>query len=61
MNEQLVWFKSSYSGVEAGDCIEVATNPNAILVRDSKDKAGHVLDVTPRAWTAFLRHAASAE
>ncbi|MGX9886363.1 DUF397 domain-containing protein [Streptomyces sp. NPDC002276] len=50
----LHWFKSSYSGSEGGNCIEVAVHPSAIHVRDSKVATGPILTVTPGAWTIFL-------
>jgi hypothetical protein len=50
----LQWFKSSYSGDEGGDCVEVATQPAAIHVRDSKNPAGPQLAVAPDAWAAFV-------
>lgn len=48
------WFKSSYSGGEGGECVEVATSPRAVHVRDSKVAAGPVLSVAPEAWAGFL-------
>lgn len=52
----IAWQKSSYSGSEGGECIEVATTPSTIHIRDSKDKTGPQLTVTPRAgppsWTS---------
>lgn len=50
----LQWFKSSYSGDEGGDCVEVATQPAAVRVRDSKNPAGPQLTVGPDAWAAFV-------
>ncbi|MES5819377.1 DUF397 domain-containing protein [Streptomyces sp. RG80] len=50
----LQWFKSSYSGSEGGDCVEVATQPSAVLVRDSKNPSGPRLTVAPDAWAAFV-------
>jgi hypothetical protein len=48
-----VWRKSSHSG-QTGDCVEVAGNlPGAVAVRDSKDRGGPALAVTPDAWHAF--------
>ena len=53
MSTALEWFKSSYSGSEGGDCIEVATQPTAIHIRDSKN-TGPNLTVSPRTWAAFV-------
>ncbi|CAM5404522.1 hypothetical protein STENM223S_05227 [Streptomyces tendae] len=36
----LTWFKSSYSGAEGGDCVEVAAGTAVVHVRDSKAAAG---------------------
>ena len=46
------WRKSSYSGSNGGNCIEVAA-ARTVAVRDSKDKAGPVLTFGPQAWAAF--------
>jgi hypothetical protein len=46
--------KSSYSGNNGGNCVEVARNlPGAVALRDSKDPHGPVLVVTPEDWQAF--------
>jgi Domain of unknown function (DUF397) len=50
----LTWFKSSYSGSEGDNCIEVAACPDTVHVRDSKDKDGPQLTFSPTEWTAFL-------
>ncbi|MFG2463871.1 DUF397 domain-containing protein [Streptomyces canus] len=50
--EALHWFKSTYSGSEGGQCVEVATSPQAIHIRDSKNP-DPTLKVTPTTWTAF--------
>ncbi|GAB7180564.1 DUF397 domain-containing protein [Kitasatospora sp. Ki12] len=51
-----VWRKSSYSGDNAGECIEVALGslPGAVPVRDSKDPHGPVLLFPASAWDSFL-------
>ncbi|MDN3263034.1 DUF397 domain-containing protein [Streptomyces sp. CSDS2] len=51
--DELSWFKSSYSGSENDNCVEVAMLPAAVHVRDSKNKDIRPLTVTPAAWTAF--------
>jgi hypothetical protein len=50
----LAWFKSSYSGAEGGDCVEVAAATTAVHVRDSKDATGPVLTVSREAWAGFV-------
>ncbi|MGA5819681.1 DUF397 domain-containing protein [Kitasatospora sp. NPDC094028] len=57
----MAWFKSSYSDYEGGDCVEVASRPTAIHVRDSKDKAGPTLAFSPEAWASFLTFALEAQ
>ncbi|KUN87212.1 DUF397 domain-containing protein [Streptomyces griseoruber] len=55
---ELAWFKSSYSSSGSGDCVEVATRPHQILVRDSKDRTGGPhLTLSPTAWAEFVAHA----
>ncbi|AZK95812.1 MULTISPECIES: DUF397 domain-containing protein [Streptomyces] len=56
--EELVWFKSSYSGGSGDDCVEVATCPGTVHVRDSKIQDGPQLSLRPTAWNAFLTYAA---
>jgi hypothetical protein len=51
----LAWFKSSYSGDQGGECLEVATCPAAVHVRDSKDIARPALAFAPAQWSAFVR------
>ncbi|NHW87742.1 DUF397 domain-containing protein, partial [Escherichia coli] len=36
---EFAWFKSSYSGSQGDDCVEVAVTEGAVHVRDSKDAA----------------------
>ncbi|ALO98704.1 hypothetical protein SHL15_7707 [Streptomyces hygroscopicus subsp. limoneus] len=55
----LTWFKSSYSGTEGGDCVEVAAGTAAVHVRDSKAAAGPVLTVSREAWAGFVGLAVS--
>lgn len=50
------WRKSSYSGHDGGDCVEVAALPGAVAVRDSKNPAGPVLTLTSGQWRALLDH-----
>lgn len=55
---ELRWFKSSYSGGDGDNCVEVAVRPEAVHVRDSKDKGIRPLLVAPTAWAAFTALAA---
>ncbi|WP_326643459.1 DUF397 domain-containing protein [Streptosporangium sp. NBC_01755] len=50
-----VWRKSSLSGDNGAQCVEVAANlPGAVAVRDSKDPDGAKLLFTPAGWRAFV-------
>jgi uncharacterized protein DUF397 len=53
------WFKSSYSGGGGDNCVEVAAQPESVLVRDSKDTGRTPLAVSAPAWAAFTAHARS--
>ncbi|MFC8804116.1 DUF397 domain-containing protein [Streptomyces anthocyanicus] len=61
---ELTWFKSSYSGSQGDDCIEVAvaqqepTVVSAVRVRDSKQTRGAQLALSPAAWNDFVSYAA---
>ena len=47
------WRKSSYSGANNGNCVEVGNAARTVAVRDSKDPAGPRLAVRPADWRAF--------
>ena len=47
-----IWRKSSYSGSNGGECVEVAA-ADAVLVRDTADRSGPVPIFTTEAWRAF--------
>ncbi|WP_381794971.1 DUF397 domain-containing protein [Streptomyces niveus] len=58
MPPELAWFKSSYSdSSNPNDCVEVATTPTAVHVRDSKNIAGPRLGLSPTAWASFVTYA----
>ncbi|MGW2568193.1 DUF397 domain-containing protein [Streptomyces sp. NPDC001537] len=53
----LRWFKSSYSSSSNGeDCVEIATTPATIHIRDSKAPDTAHLTVAPTTWENFLSH-----
>jgi hypothetical protein len=54
MSERIKWRKSSYSGGDATQCVEVAERLHVIAARDSKDAAGPVLTFSTGEWRAFL-------
>ncbi|WP_153532013.1 DUF397 domain-containing protein [Actinomadura macrotermitis] len=49
----LGWRKSSHSGGQGGNCVEVADLTNAIGIRDSKDPHGPKLVLRAAAWRAL--------
>jgi hypothetical protein len=56
---ELTWFKSSYSSSASGDCVEVATCPHTIHVRDSKAPQDRQLAISPEAWGLFVAYSTS--
>ncbi|WP_375781928.1 DUF397 domain-containing protein [Streptomyces zingiberis] len=53
---ELMWVKSSYSGTNGGDCVEVSLSPGTVHLRDSKSPGGPDLRLRNGAWFAFLAH-----
>ncbi|MCX5377055.1 DUF397 domain-containing protein [Streptomyces sp. NBC_00091] len=54
---ELDWFKSSYSSSsDINDCVEVASTPGTVHVRDSKG-IGPQLAVSDTAWAGFVAYA----
>ncbi|MCQ9135964.1 DUF397 domain-containing protein [Streptomyces hilarionis] len=53
----VTWHKSSYSGGEGGNCLEVATGDSTpVRVRDSKTPLGPRLAFRVDAWSAFVEN-----
>jgi hypothetical protein len=51
------WYKSSHSGGQGGDCLEVAaSHPTLVPVRDSKNPLGPKLVFRGEAWSAFVEN-----
>ncbi|WP_422755058.1 DUF397 domain-containing protein [Micromonospora sp. WMMD708] len=49
------WRKSTRSGPDGGNCVEVADNLSGVVaVRDSKDPEGPVLAFGPDTWREFV-------
>lgn len=48
------WRKSTYSN-GSSSCIETATRPGTVAVRDSKDPVGPQLAISTASWLAFTR------
>ena len=55
------WFKSTRSGANSDNCVEVAFVNDAIAVRDSKNQDGAVLIFTAAEWDAFVGGAKDGE
>jgi len=56
------WIKSSHSGSQA-NCVEVgvSTDGEHVLVRNTRDRSGGMLDFTSAEWDAFLAGARDGE
>jgi hypothetical protein len=51
---RFIWVKSSYSGSQGGNCVEVAVGTRGrVLVRDTKDREGATLAFPPDLWRKF--------
>lgn len=50
------WRKSSRS-LNNGNCAEIGSGADVVLVRDSKDRAGAVLRYPADSWLEFVREA----
>jgi hypothetical protein len=48
-----IWRKSSYSGANGGNCIEIAATARTVAVRDSKAPDGPVLAFGSKDWQRF--------
>ncbi|MGW3494142.1 DUF397 domain-containing protein [Streptomyces sp. NPDC001020] len=54
---ELAWFKSSYSSGNEGDsCVEIASVPGTVHVRDSKNTEGPRLTFAADTWARFVPH-----
>lgn len=51
----LSWRKSRYSA-DQGNCVEIASLPCSIFVRDSRAASGPVLVMAPDQWVKFIQH-----
>ncbi len=53
--DDLRWRKSSYSGANGGDCVELASRDGHVLVRDTKEhRKGRVHRFGAADWRAFI-------
>jgi hypothetical protein len=46
----MTWRKSTYSGDNGGNCVEVASASGLVIVRDTANRHGATVSVTPAAW-----------
>ncbi|MEU5273184.1 DUF397 domain-containing protein [Streptomyces hygroscopicus] len=53
MSTPIQWRKSSFSGAQGPDCVEVACGADGVLLRESDDPRA-VLSVDPRRFAMFL-------
>ncbi|AXK35968.1 DUF397 domain-containing protein [Streptomyces armeniacus] len=58
-SRELAWFKSSYSGDQGGNCVEVAAGCGVVHMRDSKDRGAGALALPATSWAAFVGYAAA--
>lgn len=49
-----VWRKSSRSGSNSDNCVEIVVRIGSVRVRDSKCGGGHTLEFAPDEWRAFV-------
>jgi hypothetical protein len=54
MSDDMCWRKARASGNQGGNCVEVASRSDAVLIRDTKSRdAGHIT-VSASAWRVFV-------
>lgn len=52
--ESADWRKSTYSGANGGQCVEVGGVVSGVVVRDTANRSGSVLALPASAWRALL-------
>ena len=55
------WRKSTKSGTNGGNCVEMRRVDDVIQVRDSKNPGGPTLSFSTKEWEAFLGRAKDGE
>ena len=50
----LRWRKSTHSGSNGGGCLETASHHSHVLIRDTRDRTGPVLQFSRAAWHRFI-------
>ncbi len=51
---ELAWRKSTFSGANGGDCVEIADTGRGLLVRNSKNVAAGAIPFTRSELSAFI-------
>jgi hypothetical protein len=49
------WRKSTYSGTNGGQCVEVGTDASQVQVRDTTSRDGGTLSFDAAAWERFTK------
>jgi hypothetical protein len=60
-DDELRWFTSSFSGGNSNNCVEVAFVPDAVAVRDTKNRALPPHRYSASCWAEFLEAVRSGE
>jgi hypothetical protein len=55
------WYKSSYSGGDQGECLEVARGHVHVPVRDSKEATGPAVLFSANGWASFVNAVANGQ
>jgi Domain of unknown function (DUF397) len=55
------WRKSSFSGGNSDNCVEVKSLGGAMAVRDTEDPDGAILTIQRGSWDAFIAGAKNGE
>ncbi|MFI0482649.1 DUF397 domain-containing protein [Actinomadura sp. 9N215] len=48
------WRRSSHSNPDGADCVEVARHRGAVYIRDSKNRSGPMITLSPGNWTHLV-------
>jgi len=56
MASEIGWRKSSYSGGQGGNCVEVAGDDSRVIVRDTKNRQGPALRFSADTWRRFAEN-----
>jgi uncharacterized protein DUF397 len=53
--DSATWRKSTYSGANGGGCVEASVAElGRVLVRDTTNRGGRVLNVSAKAWRSLI-------